>query len=203
MRNNLLRGSQTEVQQVNLKDDVVLIAESREGSLQATEELLTRYKSLVVSVARQYFLVGAGDEDLIQEGMIALYRAIDAYDLSSKVPFSAFAFSCVKNRIIDVVKAANRDKHKALNNYVSIYDVDYSMSATSAEDTAIMRENSIQVKKDITENLSQEEVAILRLYLDGRSYRDIALQTGKSEKFIDNSLQKIKRKIRISLKKNK
>lgn len=187
---------------MNLKDDVVLIKESRLGSLQATEELLTRYKSLVISVARQYFLVGAGDEDLIQEGMIALYRAIDAYDVGSKVPFSAFAYSCVKNRIIDVVKAANRDKHKALNNYVSIYDVDYSMSATSAEDTAIMRENSIQVKKSIQDNLTGEEVAILKLYLDGRSYRDIALQTGKSEKNVDNALQKIKKKVRAALKKN-
>lgn len=188
---------------MKVKEDVALIAESRTGSMAATEEILTRYKSLVISVARQYFLVGAGDEDLIQEGMIALYRAIDAYDLESKVPFFAFAYSCVKNRIIDVVKAANRDKHKALNNYVSIYDVDYSMSATSAEDTAIMRENSIQVKKNITENLSSEETGILRLYLDGRSYRDIALQTGKSEKYIDNSLQKIKRKIRACLKNNK
>lgn len=188
---------------MNLKEDVVLIADSRNGDMTATEQLLTRYKSLVISVARQYFLVGAGDEDLIQEGMIALYRAIDAYDLSSDVPFSAFAYSCVKNRIIDVVKSANRDKHKALNNYVSIYDVDYSMSATSAEDTAIMRENSIQVKKNITQNLTQEETSILRLYLDGRSYRDIALQSGKSEKYVDNSLQRIKRKIRASLKKNR
>ena len=202
MRHSLLRGCKTEVCKVNLKDDVVLIKESRLGSLQATEELLTRYKSLVISVARQYFLVGAGDEDLIQEGMIALYRAIDAYDVGSKVPFSAFAYSCVKNRIIDVVKAANRDKHKALNNYVSIYDVDCSMSATSAEDTAIMRENSIQVKKSIQDNLTGEEVAILKLYLDGRSYRDIALQTGKSEKNVDNALQKIKKKVRAALKKN-
>lgn len=183
-----------------VKDDALLIEESRAGQMQSTEELLTRYKSLVISVARQYFLVGAGDEDLIQEGMIALYRAIDAYDEESKVPFSAFAYSCVKNRIIDVVKAANRDKHKALNNYVSIYDIDYSMSSTSAEDAAIMRENSIQVKKNIAENLSQEERLVLRLYLDGRCYRDIALETGKSEKSVDNALQKIKRKIRAAVK---
>lgn len=188
---------------MNLKDDTTLIAESREGSLQATEEILTRYKSLVISVARQYFLVGAGDEDLIQEGMIALYRAIDAYDTGTKVPFSAFAYSCVKNRIIDVVKAANRDKHKALNNYVSIYDADCLMSATSAEDAAIMRENSIQVKKNILEILTQEERSVLVLYLDGRSYRDIALQTGNSEKYVDNTLQKIKRKVRAALKKLK
>ena len=188
---------------MKLQDDVALIKESREGSIKAAEELLTRYKSLVISVARQYFLVGAGDEDLIQEGMIALYRAVDAFDEESGVPFSAFAYSCVKNRIIDVVKAANRDKHKALNNYVSIYDVDYTMSATSAEDAAIMRENSIQVKKNIAENLTSEETTVLRLYLDGRSYRDIALQTGKSEKFVDNTLQKIKRKIRAAMKKNK
>lgn len=188
---------------MNVKDDVTLITESRNGSLQSTEELLTRYKSLVISVARQYFLVGAGDEDLIQEGMIALYRAIDAYDTGSKVPFSAFAHSCVKNRIIDVVKSANCDKHKALNNYVSIYDVDYTLSATSAEDAAIMRENSIQVKKNILEILSAEDTAILRLYLDGRSYRDIALQTGRSEKFVDNALQRIKRKVRASLRQNK
>ncbi len=188
---------------MNVKDDVTLIRESREGSLQATEELLTRYKSLVISVARQYFLVGAGDEDLIQEGMIALYRAIDAYDVSSKVPFSAFAYSCVRNRIIDVVKSANCDKHKALNNYVSIYDVDYSLSATSAEDAAIMRENSIQIRKNIIDNLTQEETEILRLYLDGRSYRDIALLTEKSEKFVDNALQKIKHKIRAALRQNR
>lgn len=184
---------------MKLKEDAVLIEESRAGNLQSTEEILTRYKSLVISVARQYFLVGAGDEDLIQEGMIALYRAIDAYDLESKVPFSAFAYSCVKNRLIDVVKAANRDKHKALNNYVSIYDVDCPMSATSAEDAAIMRENSIQVKKNILEILSQEERNVLVLYLDGRSYRDIALQLGKSEKYVDNTLQKIKRKVRAAL----
>ncbi len=188
---------------MKVKDDATLIVESRAGNMASTEELLTRYKSLVISVARQYFLVGAGDEDLIQEGMIALYRAIDAYDMASKVPFSAFAYSCVKNRIIDVVKAANRDKHKALNNYVSIYDVDYSMSASSAEDDAIMRENSIQVKKNIIENLTAEETGILRLYLDGRSYRDIALQTGKSEKAVDNTLQKIKRKVRAAVKKDK
>ena len=72
---------------MKVKDDATLIVESRAGNMASTEELLTRYKSLVISVARQYFLVGAGDEDLIQEGMIALYRAIDAYDMASKVPF--------------------------------------------------------------------------------------------------------------------
>lgn len=202
MRNNLLRSRKTEVLEVNAVDDKILVESCRKGDDRAVEQLLTKYKSLVSGVARSYFIVGADDEDLVQEGMIALYKAIGSYDTKSEVPFSAYACSCIKNRLLDAIKSANRDKHKALNSYVPIYEIgEGTFVSDSAEDRAIRLENSIQVKKTIAENLTKDELRVLSLYLRGQSYRDIATEVGKSEKSVDNVLQKIKKKIRSVLDK--
>lgn len=178
-------------------EDLQLIIASKNGNAQAEEELLSKYKKLVKSVARQYYIVGAEDDDLIQEGMIALFRAITAYNADTNVAFSSFAYSCIKNRILDKVKSANCEKYKALNTSVSISDISTeTMVAESAENMAILRENSIRVKKSILEKLSPEEATILQSYIDGKRYKTIAAELNKSEKYIDNSLQKIKRKLK-------
>ena len=172
-----------------------LFKAAADGDESAVEELLTRYKSIVTATARRYFIVGGDSEDLSQEGMIALYRAIKTYRPESGA-FAAYAAGCVKNRLLDVIKSANRDKHKALNGYIPLADADELLGAgMSAEEIAISRESGRSFAKRLEGELSNEEKTLLRHYLSGKSYKDIAGAMGVTVKKVDTSLQKLKKKI--------
>lgn len=188
--------------------DEALVELSAAGDKAATECLLARYKNLVRAKARMYFLVGADKEDIIQEGMIGLFKAIRDFDAGRHTTFRGFAELCVKRQIITAVKSANRQKHIPLNSYISlnkpVFDDDAEQTLLDTisekkvfdpEEIIITKEHFMDMQEKMSKNLSKLEWNVLSLYLDGKSYVEIAKKVKKSEKSIDNALQRIKRKV--------
>ena len=190
-----------------LKDEDV-IGLVREGDALAQDFLLNKYKTFVKTKARAYFLIGADREDIIQEGMIGIYKAIRDYSSKTNASFNRFTDLCVSRQLITAIKAAGRQKHMPLNSSVSlnktVYDdesddtyIDMLESAeavTSPETIFIGIENRNSIVEHIMEALSSFEKKVLSFYLQGKTYSEIAKATGKSEKSIDNALQRVKKK---------
>lgn len=187
-------------------EEVVDIA--RAGSILAQEYLINKYKSFVRAKARSYFLIGADREDIIQEGMIGLYKAIRDFRSDKLASFKAFAELCITRQIITAIKTATRQKHIPLNSYVSlnrpIYDEDSDrtlldiMPGTQVldpEELVINTEEVGSMENKITEILSDLEWQVLNSYLDGKSYLEIADDLNRHVKSIDNALQRVKRKL--------
>jgi RNA polymerase sporulation-specific sigma factor len=193
-------------------DDLVRLA--REGDDVALGALLTRYRGLARAKARTYFLVGADREDITQEAMIGLYKAIRDYDMGPDSVFRAFADMCITRQVISAVKAATRHKHGPLNTYVSLTrpvgsdeDGDRVLADTiwlpGAQDPAelvISADRIRDLQAHLDEVLSDLEVEVLRLYVDGKSYVEIAETLQRHVKAIDNALQRIKRKLDVHLR---
>lgn len=193
----------------NAKDEeLVLMAQS--GDEAAQEYLLDKYKSLVRAKSRAYFLIGADSEDIIQEGMIGLYKAVRDYNEEKNASFRSFAELCVNRQMITAIKAATRQKHQPLNSYVSlnkpVYEeeseqtyMDFLQSSSGSllnpEALLIGQENKSFLENQMVKNLSSFETRVLVLYLQGRSYFEIANVLDKPEKSIDNALQRVKKKL--------
>ena len=175
----------------------------------AMDFLIDKYKIMVKSKARTYFIIGGDTEDLIQEGMIGLYNAIRDYD-KEKSKFSTFAEICVSRQILTAVKAASRKKHMPLNTYISLnnltgpntysdegqlLDIIKNSSTVNPESLIIGEESKNSLISHIYTSLSKLEKEILFLYLSGKSYSEIAEITGKNEKAVDNALQRVKKKL--------
>ena len=187
--------------------DEALCTLAASGDRIAEEALVMRYHRLVRICARPYFLAGGDSEDLIQEGMVGLLAAIREYDSGKAASFRTFAEVCIKNRLISVIKAAARDKHIPLNNYVSFETPLFSGNgdhyAYGAADQlqedpeAILlgREAFQERMRALEGQLSGFEASILRLYLNGLSYSAIAAEVNKSPKSVDNAVQRIRRKL--------
>ena len=190
--------------------DEKLVESARSGDDLAIETLLNRYRHYARAKARTYFLAGADKEDIVQEGMIGLYKAIRDFDASRNVMFRAFAELCIKRQIISAIKSATRQKHTPLNSYVSLntpsHDAEDERSLEeSFEDTRrsnsdpaeliISAEEMETLQDSMTQVLSELELEVLNLYMDGRSYQQIADLLGRHVKSIDNALQRIKRKL--------
>ena len=187
--------------------DERLLKLSGSGDIAATEFLLARYKNTVRSKARMYFLVGADHDDIVQEGMIGLFKAIRDFDSSKQASFKSFAELCVRRQIITAIKAATRKKHIPLNSYISLSkplfddengdfaDFLSELEATGPEDMFIWKENAADIVKKIEETLSKLEKEVLNMYLDGKSYQEIAKLMNRPPKSIDNALQRIKKKL--------
>lgn len=187
--------------------DEALCTLAASGDRIAEEALVMRYHRLVRICARPYFLAGGDSEDLIQEGMVGLLAAIREYDSGKAASFRTFAEVCIKNRLISVIKAAARDKHIPLNNYVSFETPLFSGNgdhyAYGAADQlqedpeAILlgREAFQERMRALEGQLSGFEASILRLYLNGLSYSEIAAEVNKSPKSVDNAVQRIRRKL--------
>ncbi len=188
--------------------DEELVLLSASGDRDATECILSRYKNLVRSKARMYFLAGADKEDIIQEGMIGLFKAIRDFDKSKQVLFKGFAELCVKRQIITAVKTATRQKHMPLNTYVSLSNpvsegesdgilegVLSDSSKTDPEHLFISKENAEFLNEKIKKLLSSLEKSVLALYLEGKSYQEIARDLSRPQKSIDNALQRVKKKM--------
>lgn len=187
--------------------DEALCLQAASGDRIAEEALVMRYHRLVRICARPYFLAGGDSEDLIQEGMVGLLAAIREYDSGKAASFRTFAEVCIKNRLISVIKAAARDKHIPLNNYVSFETPLFSGNgdhyAYGAADQlqedpeAILlgREAFQERMRALEGQLSGFEASILRLYLNGLSYSEIAAEVNKSPKSVDNAVQRIRRKL--------
>lgn len=165
-----------------------LLRLAAEGDSRAMESLLTAYMGMVKAQARRYYIVGATYEDASQEGMIGLYKAISTYK-EEKGKFSAYAYACVKAAILDAVKAASREKNRPLNNYVPL-----DKTELVAEEDLTVGLDGGEITEKICACLSQAESRIFSLWADGMSYAEIAQEVKKSVKYVDNALQRIRRK---------
>lgn len=194
--------------QFDLMTDEELVELVRENDTDALEYLINKYKNFVRAKARSYFLIGADREDIIQEGMIGLYKSIRDFRGDKLTSFKAFAELCITRQIITAIKTATRQKHIPLNSYVSldkpIYDEDSDRTlldvicgtkVTDPEELFINREEFDDIECKISEILSELERQVLMLYLDGRSYQQISEDLKRHVKSIDNALQRVKRKL--------
>lgn len=188
-------------------EDVALIVKTKEDTA-ALDYLINKYKNFVRAKARAYFLIGADREDIIQEGMIGLYKAIRDFKKDKLSSFRAFADLCVTRQIITAIKTATRQKHIPLNSYISlnkpIYDEDSDRTlldvisgakVSDPEEMVISREEFGDMEVKMEEILSDLEWRVLMSYLDGKSYVEIADELGRHVKSIDNALQRVKRKL--------
>lgn len=189
--------------------DEELVSLSRGGDDDALEFLMSKYRNMVRQRARTYFLIGADSEDIVQEGMIGLFKAIRDYKPDRQSGFKAFAELCVTRQIITAIKTATRQKHTPLNTYISLnkplYNEEYEVTlmdvltegakAVNPEEIMINREQFIDIGLKMEELLSAYECKVLSCYLQGKSYQEIGMILGKEPKSIDNALQRIKRKI--------
>ncbi len=194
--------------------DEQVVDMARAGDDVALEFLITKYKNFVRAKARSYFLIGADREDIIQEGMIGLYKAIRDFRPDKLASFRAFAELCITRQIITAIKTATRQKHMPLNSYVSlnkpIYDEESDRTlldvlsgarVSDPEELIINRENFVDIENKMGEFLSDLEWKVLMFYLEGKSYQEIAEDLQRHVKSIDNALQRVKRKLERYLEK--
>ena len=187
--------------------DELLALKAKNGEEEAMNELLTKYKSTVNMLARSYFLIGGDMEDIVQEGMIGLYKAIRSFNNEKSVSFKTFASVCIKHQIQNAIRKASSQKNMLLSSALPIYEVEDNeddmdkneiilpSSLPSPDDTIVANENMKELKEKINENLSLMEIKILSLYLKGYSYNEISEIGRYSKKSIDNALSRIKNKL--------
>lgn len=192
---------------IGKKDEEIAVM-AKEGNDEALEYLLCKYKNFVKSKAKSYFLIGADKEDIYQEGMIGLFKAIRDFKDDKLASFKVFAELCITRQIITAVKTATRQKHIPLNTYISLnkpiydeesdrtlLDIISSMKVSDPEELIIDREEMKNIESRIEEVLSNLEMEVLNSYLDGKSYQEIASDLDRQAKSIDNALQRVKRKL--------
>lgn len=196
--------------------DEELIARLRAGDQEVTDYLMEKYKYLVRRKAKAMYLIGGDNDDLIQEGMIGLFKAARDYDGEKEASFFSFADLCVSRQLYSAVQASRRQKHIPLNTYVSLYsdtrtgegariplgDVLQSSQEMNPEELVIDRESAERIEAELDGCLSDFEQEVLNLYMLGHSYTQIAALLDRSPKSVDNALQRLKAKIRQILDKN-
>ncbi|RQD67017.1 MAG: RNA polymerase sporulation sigma factor SigH [Tindallia sp. MSAO_Bac2] len=195
------------VDEETLSDEIILKS-ARDGDLEALEILMNRYKNFVKAKARSYFLIGADREDIVQEGMIGLFKAVRDYCNDKPSSFKVFAELCITRQMITAIKTATRQKHIPLNSYVSLnkpvcenesdrtlMEMVSGQKITNPEELMISQEELNSIEDVIGEMLSNLEMKVLMLYINGRSYQEIAKDLKRPEKSIDNALQRVKRKL--------
>ncbi|HEX6593754.1 MAG TPA: RNA polymerase sporulation sigma factor SigH [Bacillota bacterium] len=189
-------------------DDEQLLYLIRQGDDQALDQLIYKYKNFVRAKARTYFLIGADREDIIQEGMIGLYKAIRDYNEDKQASFKGFAELCITRQIITAIKTATRQKHIPLNSYVSLdkpiydeesdrtlLDVISGSKTIDPQELLVNQEKFYHIELKLSELLSGLEKKVLHQYLEGRTYQEISTALNRSVKSIDNALQRVKRKM--------
>ncbi|HEY8423058.1 MAG TPA: RNA polymerase sporulation sigma factor SigH [Thermoclostridium sp.] len=210
----MVTGYKTEEYSKLEDEEIVLLG--RSGDKNATEFLINKYKNLVKAKARTYFLIGADREDVVQEGMIGLYKATRDYQHNKSMAFKTFAELCITRQMITAVKNATRQKHIPLNTYISlnrkVYDDDSDKSyidmisyqiVLDPEQLLITKEEVSGIENKMGEILSAFEWEVLSLYLNGKSYTEIARELNKPVKSIDNALQRVKKKVEKHVFNNK
>ena len=203
-------------EQFKLATDEELILMYRDGAEEAAGFIMNKYKNLVRKKAGSMYILGADREDLIQEGMIGLFKAVRDYDMGRDVNFYTFADLCISRQMYTAVQNSNRQKHLPLNTYISIYSQamtteegseEYALMNTltaqkeaNPEEMVIEQENVEQIENAILKELSEFEKQVFELHLTGMTYTEIAKVLGRDEKSTDNALQRMKTKIRKLLK---
>ncbi|MBU8566939.1 RNA polymerase sporulation sigma factor SigH [Virgibacillus pantothenticus] len=195
-------------QRLSKLDDEKIVQFIHRGNSHALDYLIHKYRNFVRAKARTYFLIGADKEDIVQEGMIGLYKAIRDYDGDKLSSFKAFAELCVTRQIITAIKTATRQKHIPLNSYVSLdkpiydeetdrtlLDVIAGSKAIDPQELLVNQEKYGDMEMKLSELLSGLEKKVLQLYLDGRTYQEISVALERHVKSIDNALQRVKRKL--------
>ena len=203
----MLKNDKNSADLSNLSDEEI-VALVHLGNSDALDFLITKYRIFVKAKARSYFLIGADREDIVQEGMIGLYKAIRDFKGDKLSSFRAFAELCVTRQIITAIKTATRQKHIPLNSYVSldkpIYDEESERTlldiitgpvTEDPENLMINREEYSNLEDKMAEVLSDLEQQVLSLYLEGRSYIEISELLNRHVKSIDNALQRVKKKL--------
>ena len=198
------------------KAEEEVVIEAKNGSVRAQEYVISRYESFVKAKSKSYFLIGADKEDIYQEGMIGLYKAIRDFNYEKSTTFKAFAELCITRQIITAIKTATRQKHIPLNTYISLnkpvseddsertlLDIISSMKITDPEELIISKEKKKYIEGEISKVLSDLEKEVLQSYLDGKSYQEIACDLDRHAKSIDNALQRVKRKLEKCLSDSK
>lgn len=194
--------------------DEEIAIEAKKGDKKAQEYIIGKYENFVKAKAKSYFLIGADKEDIYQEGMIGLYKAIRDFKPHKLASFKAFAELCITRQIITAIKTATRQKHIPLNTYISLnkpiydeesdrtlLDVLSSVKVADPEELVISREEVISIENEIGQVLSELELEVLMSYLEGKSYQEIACDLDRCAKSIDNALQRVKRKLEKCLDK--
>jgi len=197
-----------------MSDDEI-VNQAQQGNDLAIEYLIKKYKNFVKAKASSYFLVGGDREDIIQEGMLGLYKAIRDYEVEKLASFRGFAELCITRQIITAIKTATRQKHQPLNSYVSLnkpifsehsnrtlLDVLEGSELANPEELVVTHESYEVLEKNIRQMLSRLELAVLKEYLMGKSYQEIAGALDRHVKSIDNALQRVKKKLTKFLEEN-
>ena len=198
------------------KSEEEIVVEAKNGNKRAQEYIISKYENFVKAKAKSYFLIGADKEDIYQEGMIGLYKAIRDFNVEKSTSFKAFAELCVTRQIITAIKTATRQKHIPLNTYISLnkpvseeesdrtlLDIISSIRITDPEELIISQEQTEFIEEEINKVLSDLEIQVLQSYLEGKSYQEIACDLDRHSKSIDNALQRVKRKLEKCLVNNK
>ncbi len=194
-------------------DEMALIHAAQSGDEAASATLVAKYRGFVRCKARSYFLAGADRDDVIQEGMIGLYKAIRDYDPSRQSSFRSFAELCITRQLITAIKSATRQKHSPLNSYISLSrsahmeeegdrvleDILAAKEICDPADIVISAWETTNIREGFMQVLSPFEFEVLRLYVDGKSYQEVASCLGRHVKSVDNALQRIKRKIEFQI----
>ena len=200
------------MEKYNSMTDDELIELAQSGDDTALEVILVRYKPLVYKKSRPYYLAGGDDDDVIQEGLIGLYKAVISFDKSKFPLFNVFAGVCIERRILSAVKKASRLKHIPLNSYVSLSDTEpwneYDFTENTFDSSEKANPENILIEREavsglellINRSLSSFEMEVLLSYLNGHSYKEIAQQLNRDVKAIDNAMQRIKRKLELVVK---
>ena len=196
----------------NNKSDEEVVYEAKKGNTNAEEYLIAKYENFVKLKSKSYFLIGADKEDIYQEGMIGLYKAIRDFKVDKISSFKAFAELCITRQIITAIKTATRQKHIPLNTYISLnkpiyeeesdrtlIDVLSELKINDPEELIIGKEQLEHIEEKMEEVLSDLEKEVLQAYLDGKSYQEIAADLDRQAKSIDNALQRVKKKLERSL----
>ena len=206
------------MQDYSVYTDEELICRLRDGEETIMDYIMEKYKNLVRKNAQNMYILGAEEQDLIQEGMIGLFNAIKDYDSGRDASFFTFADLCISRRMYNAIKASKREKHTPLNNYVSLYgdNDDKNLDGKSGviellsageisnpENLLIDRENVERIENLVEQELSNFEKQVFDLYITGMKYGQIAKVLGKDEKSTDNALQRIKNKLKKALQKEK
>lgn len=186
--------------------DEEIVDLAQKGDSDVLDFILRKYMAQVRRIANRYFIVGAEHDDIVQEGMIGLYKAVRSYEFGKNTSFRSFAELCINRNILTAIKGAMRQKHQPLNSYISLdrpaFDEDNSTlmdvvgrsEAANPEEIIINRETFNSIGDRIIKYLSRLECQVLLYYLRGESYTDIAQRLGKEPKSIDNAIQRIRRK---------
>lgn len=197
-----------EIGYINEISDEEIVLKAKGGNKLVQEKIINKYEQFVRNKAKSYFLIGADKEDIYQEGMIGLYKAIRDFNPEKLTSFKGFAELCITRQIITAIKTATRQKHIPLNTYVSLnkpmyeeesdrtlLDVIEGLTVSDPEELIIGREEVNHIEKEISKVLSELELEVLMSYLDGKTYQEIACDLDRQAKSIDNALQRVKKKL--------